>query len=134
MAKEKRLYKCWYKNCYKGKVSERDNDFCKIGNKRYHKKCYQDQEDLKKCRELYVEHINPAVVFAQLNKAINTLVLDKKIEPNYLVFVIEYIVDNKLDINAPYGLYYRVNDYKIKEAYETQNIVKKEISSLKIYS
>lgn len=127
-----RLYKCWYKNCKIGKVA--NNEAIKIGNKRYHKKCYQDLEDLKKCRELYVEYINPAVVHVQLNSTINNLVNDKKIKPCYLLYVIEYIIDNKLEVKSVYSLHYFINNYKIKNSYKSLNDVKKAVESLKIYS
>jgi hypothetical protein len=106
----------------------------KVGNKRFHKTCYQNQENLKKCRELYIQYINPAVIHSQLNKALNTLILDKKVEVDFLLYVIEYVIDNKIEVKAPYTLYYKVNDYKIKNAYNNLDNVKSAVNGLKIFS
>lgn len=134
MAKKEKVYKCWYKNCKNKKVSENDTTMIKVGNKRFHKTCYQNQENLKKCRELYIQYINPAVIHSQLNKALNTLILDKKVEVDFLLYVIEYVIDNKIEVKAPYTLYYKVNDYKIKNAYNNLDNVKSAVNGLKIFS
>lgn len=132
MSKKERLYKCYYKHCDKfGKVSEKDTSITKVGNRRFHGKCYQDHQDLKKARELYIEYIQPDVVHSQLNKVINEIIEKRKLSADYILFVIEYIIENNLEINYPYGLYYKVSDYKIKRAYNEQSIITKTIN---IYS
>lgn len=126
---KKKEYKCWYKYCKTHKVL--DNEAIKIGNKRYHKECLNNQENLKKCREMYIQYLQPSVVYLQLNKAIKTLIEDKKISVEMLLFTIEYLIDNNIEVNSPYFLYYKVNDYKIIKAFNEQNIKQK---GLQIYS
>lgn len=130
MTKKKKLYKCWYKNCNE-KVEEGATNYFQVGAKRYHKGCYENQEDLKKSRELYIEYLQPSVVHAQLNKVINTIIIDKKVEPSYLLFVIEYLIDNDIEINYPYSLYYKISDFKILRKYKNKH---KPTSNFKIYS
>jgi hypothetical protein len=132
MPKE-RLYKCWYKNCTKGKVLDKES--IKVNNKRYHKDCYNNFENLKKIRQLYITHLQPSVIHIQLNKVINTLITDKKVKPELLLFVTEYLIENKIDVNAPYSLYYWVSNYRILKAYKNKKLKEKNIPiNLKIYS
>jgi len=112
-----REYKCWNKRCaHGGKVT--DNIAVKVGSKRYHKDCKMDIDNLKKVRELYIEFVDPAVVHMQLNKVINTLIEDKKVDSEFLLFVIEFIIEKDIEVNVPFSLYYKVTDYKIKKAYK----------------
>ena len=130
MEKKEKSYKCWYKYCKLEKV--KDSEAIKIGNKRYHKNCYYDHEDIRKARELYVEHIQQDVVMTTLNSAINNIIVQKKVLPEFLLFTIEYIIRNKLPVNYPYGLYYKVADYRIKKAFEEQTIINN--TNLEIFS
>jgi hypothetical protein len=108
-----------------------DNEAVKVGNRRFHEKCLKDQENLKKCRELYIEYLQPSVVHAQLNKVIKTIIEDKKVSVNLLLFTIEYLIFHNIEINVPYSLYYKVTDYKILKDYNKPII---NTNNLKIYS
>jgi hypothetical protein len=67
-----------------------------------------------------------------LNSAINNIIVQKKVLPEFLLFTIEYIIRNKLPVNYPYGLYYKVADYRIKKAFEEQTIINN--TNLEIFS
>jgi hypothetical protein len=114
-SKKEKIYKCRYKHCpWNNQVSS--NQAIKVGNNYYHKNCGKDFTNLKKIRELSFQ-VDNTVVFSCLNKYLKELVIIRKIETDYILFTLEYIIENELEVHMPYGLLYRLNDYKIKQAY-----------------
>lgn len=108
--------KCRYKYCrFGGEVDK--SQAVKDGNQYYHKECYQEKEDKAKIRQLYVEYIDKNVNYSILNRTINNIVNSKGISSDFLLFTVMYIVSNKMNINTPMGLYYYIDNQRIKDAY-----------------
>lgn len=120
--------KCRYKYCrFGGEVDK--VEAVKEGNQYYHKECYQEKENKAKIRQLYVEHIDSNVDYGILNRTINNIVNGKGVSSDFLLFIIMYIIDNKMNINAPMGLYYYINNQDIKNEYEKFK-AKKQVKKL----
>ena len=83
----------------------------------YHKDCYQTQEEIKEIIDLFSKKINPNVVYSQLRHVINTIVYDRKIGSDLLLFGLKYYIRNKISLNYPLGLYYVVQNKKMIDAF-----------------
>jgi hypothetical protein len=119
-----RTYKCWYVYCrFDGKV--KSEDAVKEGTKYYHKECHRNFKNLKRIRELCLE-LDGTVVFARLNQVLLELITVRKIEIDYILFVLETLLEDNVEIHLPYGLSYKLNDFKMKKAY-TQSFTKKQL-------
>jgi len=120
-----RLVKCQYTHClHDGKV---DRDLALAYNsKYYHKDCYEMFQIMLNIRDLCFQ-VDPTIVFKQLNGYINKLVYEKNIDPEYIIFTLEFIIRNNLEVNLPYGLIYKLNDFNVKNAYKNVSIQKKLI-------
>jgi len=125
-----RLYKCWYKNCpYNGKV--KDEDALKVGKRRYHNECFDNLNNLKKIRELYYDHIDKTVIFNQLNKVIDNIINQKRISTDYLLYAIEYAIEEGIEVKYPASLFYLINNFKVRKSYSNNEM---QNNNLKIYS
>lgn len=118
-----RKVKCYHSHCNLGKLVDKDEAFIYKG-KNFHKACYQNLQIILNIRDLCFQ-IDPTVVFKSLNGLLNKLIYEKEIDPDYILFTLEYILRNNLEVNMPYGLSYKLNDYKIKEAYRNLTITNK---------
>ena len=124
-----RMYKCWYNNCpHNQQVDE--EEAIKADKRRYHKECYKDFQNLKKIRELYYDHIDKTVVFSQLNKVIDNIINKKGIGTDYLLYSIEYAIENDIEVRYPASLFYLINNFKIRKSYSNAEVS----NNLKIYS
>lgn len=83
----------------------------------YHKDCYQTQEDIKEIIDLFAKKINPNVVYSQLRHVINTIVYDKGIGSELLLFGLKYYIHNNINLNYPGGLYYVVQNKSMIKAF-----------------
>lgn len=129
MAKPK-TYKCAFKHCKHQSQVLQENEAVKVGNRYMHEDCARTSENMIKVRDVYYERISQEVVMKILVRVIQNIVLEKGIDAEYLVFAIEYAADNKIPIRSPYGLYYLVDNYKVKEAWKNKNI-EKRVSEIK---
>lgn len=127
-------YKCGFSHCAHadGKVPE--NEAVKIGTRYWHKDCYEISETIKDIRETYLDKISSSVVVSALNKIINNIVFGKKLEnkkltkaqsnleaARYLQFCIDYALEHKIPITHAPGLYYLIDNVRVKKAYEKRN-------------
>lgn len=74
---------------------------------------------MEEVKKLYFENISSTVVPAQLVKTIQNIVFGKHIDSEYLLFAMKYVIACKIPLNSPYGLHYIVDNYKIKQAWQT---------------
>lgn len=123
------IRKCRYKDC---KHSTREIDITKDefkvkGSMYYHTDCYKlnkesawkdekTKADLQYIKTQWILHISNTVVYSELFRCLNGL-LDRGITSDYLVFVMDYVVKNKLTLNHPNGFKYYVDKQYIKDAY-----------------
>lgn len=83
----------------------------------YHQDCYRTQEEIKEIIDLFSKQINPNVVYSQLRHVINTIVYDRRIGSDLLLFGLKYYIQNKIPLNYPMGLYYVVQNKKMIDAF-----------------
>lgn len=112
---------CKYKGCkHNDKIHIDREEYIKEEKFFYHTDCYKEKKDLMYFRNLWYERISPTVVVSQLNLIINEY-LEKGVTTDYLIFVLEYVVQNHLNLRYPPGFRYFVDKDEIKKAYEKTN-------------
>lgn len=124
--------KCAYRQCRCGGVVDITGDFDKEGKSYYHKECNKERKDMIYLRSLWVECINRTVIYSELNKVLNDLVCKRKLPMEYIIFVVEYVIDHdELKLQHPAGLRYYVNSDSIKAAYKKSKLPKVSAEELK---
>ena len=122
-----KTYKCGFKHCkHGGEISH--NEAVKIGSRYMHEDCARTSDNITKIRDTYYEKISNTVVVKQLVSVINSLVITKNVDSEYLLFALNYALANKIPIKSPYGLHYIVDNQRIKDAWnkkKSQEIVAK---------
>ena len=68
-------------------------------------------------KNLWIEHIDRTLIYSQLFSVLNDL-LSRGVESDYLVFVMRYIISNRLNLRYPAGFRYYVNKDEILSAYK----------------
>lgn len=97
------------------------------GSMYYHKDCYSNKQkgewkdektkaDLQLIKNLWSEHISRTVVYSQLMRCLNELIA-RDIDSGYLVFVMQYVIEHKLNLRYPMGFKYYVDKQEIQDAY-----------------
>lgn len=137
------IRKCRYANC---KHDSRDIDTTKeeykmVGTMYFHSDCFANKEqdeqaakkrkaaakasqektakeraDIQLIRTLWENNISHTVVYGQLYSVLNDL-LARGIDSDYLVFVMNYVVNHKMPLRYPPGFRYFVDRTEIKNAY-----------------
>lgn len=133
MAKKTDIKKCRYVHCkhLNKEINILCDEFKTIGKMYYHKDCYQakikgewkdekTKADLQLIKNLWIEHISDTVVYYQLFQCLNDLI-SQGIDSDYLVFTIQYCINNKLNLRYPRGFKYFVDNQEIKDAYKKKN-------------
>lgn len=118
-----KIVKCRFSGCLHESKEIPIEEAVKVGKSYYHKDCYKTKEDIALIMDLFLKKINPNAVCSQLRKIINTIIYEKNYSSDYLLFCLNYYIENKITLNYPAGLYYVVQNKKAKEAY------RKKISS-----
>ena len=139
MAKKTDIKKCRYTYCkHESTAIDITRDSYKNqGNMYYHEDCYKakaegewkdakTKADLQLIKNLWVEHISDTVVFSQLFRCLNDL-LQRGVESDYLVFVMQYCISHKLKLRYPMGFKYYVDNQDIKKAYKAKQTPKQHI-------
>lgn len=125
---------CRYKYC-KHKIKEIDltnDEYVQNSNFYYHKDCYnakckgewkdkKTKADLQLIKEWWVQNIDKTVVYTKLFDVLNEY-LDRGVDSDYLVFVLQYVIQKKMNLRYPAGLKYYVDMDEIKEAYRQKKI------------
>ena len=128
MTREKGARVCKYPNCkHGGKVNIEQEVFVKEKGSFYHEDCYKDKVDLQLFRNIWVENISSTVVYSQLNQMLNQFI-SKGISTKYLLFTLQYVIDNHLNLKYPAGFKYYIDYPKIKEAYQ-KSVQRKIVSA-----
>lgn len=122
MENKDRTRVCKYINCkHNDKVHIDKEPFVKGKDGFYHDDCYKEKADLQLFRSLWCENISSTVVFSDLNRILNQLMSRKGVTVDYLLFVLQYVIDNKCNLRYPAGFRYYVDNQNIKAAYEKKN-------------
>lgn len=128
--KKNDIVKCRYSKCLHESQEMNKKDAIQEGNSYYHPDCFRTKEEIKEIIDLFAKYINPNPVYAQLHKVINTIVFDKGLGSEFLLFGLRYYITHKIPLNYPGGLYYVVQNKEVLRAYNKEKI-KKEISANK---
>lgn len=136
MGEKNNIRKCRYVEC---KHPNREIDISREeykvnGSLYYHPDCYklqkkgvwkddQTKKDLQYIKNQWVLHINRTVVYSKLMQCLNDLI-SRGISSQYLVFVLDYVIKNKMNLRYPAGFKYYVDKQEIKDAYQKHLITK----------
>lgn len=136
MANKPNIRVCRYKQCKHTtrNIDIENDDYVAKKSMYFHKDCYRAKlncewkndevkKDLQFIKTLWYEHISKTVVYSDLFRVLNNLI-ERGVDSKYLVFVMEYIVAHKLNLNYPAGFRYFVDKKEIKEAYAKKNLLR----------
>ena len=130
--------KCRYSGCNHDNKEMDKKDAVQVGNAYYHEDCLRDKENRKNIVDLFIKYINPNPVYAQLNAVIRTIVDQKGVSSDFLLFGLRYYIEHKIPLNYPQGLHYVVqnkqviaeyNKVKEKELKAKTNFVMPEVNN-----
>ena len=121
MAKTK-IYKCGFRHCQHESCDVSQDEAVRIGNRYFHEDCARTYKNIEEIKRLYYEKVSNTVVIPQLIKVINTILFNKHVDSDYLLFALKHAVNTKRSIKSPFFLHYIIDDYKIKEAWKKQQI------------
>lgn len=132
MSKKTDIKNCRYADCpYGGKIDITTDDYQVVGKSQYyHSDCLQKKNrldtekdkiksDLQYIKNQWVLHIDNTVVYSQLFRCLNDLIA-RGISSEYLVFVFDYVVKNKMNLRHPFGFKYYVSKPEIQDAYKKE--------------
>lgn len=74
-------------------------------------------------RNLWVQKISATVVHSQLNKMLSQLI-SNGVSSDYMLFTLQYVIDNKKNLSYPSGFRYYLDYPEIKTAYEKAKVKK----------
>lgn len=142
MSEKSNIRTCRYINCpYDHKIDLQQDEYKLVGKAMYyHAECLQKKrkgewkdeqtkKDLQYIKNKWVECIDKTVIYWQLMQCLNELI-QQGISSEYLVFTIDYVVEHKMSLHYPKGFKYFVAKAEIKNAYEKQQISKKNIPKI----
>lgn len=139
MSKKTDIKNCRYVGClHGGKIDITTDVFEVVGKYQYyHSDCLKKKNeeekansktksDLQYIKNQWVLHIDNTVVYSQLFRCLNDLIA-RGISSEYLVFVFDYVVKNKMNLRHPFGFKYYVAKDEIKDAYKKEQAKKNKI-------
>lgn len=137
MARKADIKTCRYANCNHPdkKVNISTDQFVIDKRKYFHKNCFEAFEreeaneaklkaDIQLIKNMWIENISNTVVLSQLYLEINRLVRERNIDSDYVIYVLDYCINHKLNLRYPAGLKYYVDNAEIKSSYEKTKIRK----------
>ena len=110
--------KCKYGKCKHESKEIEKSEAVKVGNAYYHADCFKDKENRKEIIDLFVNNINPNVVFSQLQAVVRTIVDDRGNSSDFLLFGLKYYIEHKIPLNYPQGLYYVIQNKEVNAEYK----------------
>ena len=117
MAAKKKTVKCRSKYCRHRTRTLMRTKAVQVGNAYYHADCYRDLQNCKAIIDLFRERVDPYVTMALLRKVVDTLVYEKNVCSDYLLFALRYCVSHDVNLKHPQGLYLIVQDPTIQREY-----------------
>ena len=130
MSKKTDIKTCRYTKCNhpEKKIDITKDDYKVNGTMYYHSDCYdlkkkqewkdeQTKKDLQYIKNQWVLYINQTVIYSQLFHCLNDFI-NRGVSSDYLVFALDYVIKNKMNLKHPYGFKYYVNKQEIKNAYQ----------------
>ena len=114
-------FKCGYGHCaHKNKIVY-EPESVKINTRRWHKDCYELQGLIAEIEEDYIQHVSKSVPIAYLRK-VNIEKWESNLNAGrYLSFCLKFAIANKIPLTHPPGMYYLIDNARIKKAYQKEN-------------
>ena len=125
-------YVCGFKYCSHENKKVPETEAVKSGTRHFHEDCLRIRDNMEAVKRIYYEKISSTVVMSQLVKVIQTIVIQKKVDSEYLLFAIKFVVAQKIPIRSPYGLHYIIDHADVKKAWNAKkaNDERKKIAEL----
>jgi hypothetical protein len=106
--------KCFYKHCKLGGNVEKDVAI-KYNTKYYHKECYKKKINKEKSALLLKQK---GFVVKTINMALMTIIDKDDFDSDLVYFTIKYVIENKKDLNNPFGVKYYLQNFEINDKYK----------------
>lgn len=130
MATKISMVKCRYPKCLKLHESNELNKVDAVkgdgkSNSYYHPDCYHTMQTVNEIRDLFYKEIDPTLTQKQVGMLVSTIhniIFEKKVDVDYLKFVLQYFIKNKPGaLKHPAGLHYIIQDRDASVAWEKVN-------------
>lgn len=108
-------YVCGYKHCIHNGEKVTESEAIMVGKKKYHKDCLRVSEIIKLIRDTYIEHQNKDENYAVILRVVNTLVFNKGIDADYVLYWLEDINKKGIKLKSPYALHYCTKNLALKQ-------------------
>lgn len=111
--------KCKYSHCKHETTEIPNGEEVLVGKSSYyHKDCYEEMSTIKNIIDVFVKKVDEHPIMSLLRKVVNDIVYNHKVDAKYLLFALNYCVDNNLPIRHPQGLYYIVKNNAINQQWQ----------------
>ena len=123
------MVKCKHSKCKHENRELQKSEAVMSGNYYYHSDCMRDKENRKEIIDLFVKHVNPNVIFSQLQNVVKTILDIRGNNSDFLLFGLKYYIKHKIPLTYPQGLYYVIQNKEMIAEYnrtKEKKIMKKE--------
>ena len=110
--------KCKATHCFHKNEPIDKETAVKVGNNYYHRDCYQTIQNIREIIDIWSKQVNEFVNFAALRRTIDSIVYDRKVDSEYVLFGLKYFIEKGLKLNYPQGLYYVIENRGVQNAYK----------------
>lgn len=109
--------KCRWKHCKFGGEVDKDKAV-KVGIAYFHPECYAERESIQKIIDVWHEKVDAYPMESMLRKMVNDLVLKQNVNAEFLLFALNYCLDNGWNLRHPAGLKAVSKDDKAHKAWD----------------
>lgn len=109
--------KCRWKHCKFGGEVDKDKAV-QIGLSYFHPECYAERESIQKIIDTWHERVDAYPIESMLRKMVNDLVLKQNVNAEFLLFALNYCLDNGWNLRHPAGLKAVSKDDKAHKAWD----------------
>ena len=100
------------------------------GGNSYHPDCYKFNKNLHKIQEIWKSKIDSKYSSTELVRVVKSLVLNKKIDSEMVLYGVRYYVNNKIPLRYPQGLNYVVTNREVIDGFN--RLKESRVTKLKI--
>lgn len=100
------------------------------GGNSYHPDCYIFNKNLHKIQEIWKSKIDSKYSSTELVRVVKSLVLNKKIDSEMILYGVRYYVNNKIPLRYPQGLNYVVTNREVIDGFN--RLKESRVAKLKI--
>lgn len=120
--------KCRWKHCKFGGEVDKDKAV-KVGIAYYHPECYAERESIQKIIDVWHERVDAYPMESMLRKMVNDLVLKQNVNAEFLLFALNYCLNNGWNIRDPRVLKAVSKDDKASKAWDSrqERIIKQKM-------